>query len=121
MRFLFALPDMAGNAPPILEVGRRLAARGHAVRMLAWPALREAVENRGCTYVSFNRAPVFERAAKERMQKSGNEMAFLRDHVLFGPASAYARDVLEELEGHPAGRRGRRRDDSRSAVRSRGS
>lgn len=103
MRFLFALPDMAGNSPPILEVGRRLVARGHAVRMLAWPALQGAVENRGCTYVPFDRTPVFERAEMERMrEKGGNEMAFLRDHVLFGPALACARDVLDELEGHPA-------------------
>ncbi|MBW1884963.1 MAG: hypothetical protein JRJ58_15635 [Deltaproteobacteria bacterium] len=70
MRFLFALPDLAGNSPPILEVGRRLVARGHAVRMLAWPALREAVENRGCTYVPFNHAPVFDRAEKERMEET---------------------------------------------------
>ncbi|MBW2386466.1 MAG: glycosyltransferase [Deltaproteobacteria bacterium] len=78
-------------------------ARGHAVRMLAWPALREAVENRGCTYVPFNHAPVFDRAEKERMEEKGpNKMAFLLDHIMFGPASAYARDVLEELEGHAA-------------------
>ena len=103
IRFLFALPDLAGNSPPILEVGRRLVVRGHAVRMLAWPVLREAVENRGCTYVPFNRAPIFDRAEKERMEQKGpNKMAFLFDHIMFGPASAYARDVLEELEGHPA-------------------
>jgi MGT family glycosyltransferase len=103
VRFLFALPDMAGNSPPILELGRRLVARGHAVRMLAWPALRGAVQNRGCTYVPFDRMPVFERAEMERMrEKGGNEMAFIRDHVLFGPALACARDVLDELEGHPA-------------------
>ena len=103
MRFLFAFPDMAGNSPPILELGRRLVARGHAVRMLAWPALREAVEDRGCTYVAFDSTPVFERAEMERMrEKSRNEFALIRDHVLFGPAAACARDVMHELEGHPA-------------------
>lgn len=103
MRFLFALPDMAGNSPPILEVGRRLTARGHAVRMLAWPALRDAVEKVGCHYVPFERAPVFERGGLDRIRKKGGtEMAVLRDHVLFGPAAAYARDVQDELEEHPA-------------------
>ncbi len=48
MRFLFALPDMAGNAPPILEVARRLSQRGHSVRALADASLQPAIEARGC-------------------------------------------------------------------------
>ena len=61
------------------------------------------MEARGCSYVPFTRAPVFERGGLDPMRKKGgSELAVLRDHVLFGPAAAYARDVLDELEGHPA-------------------
>jgi MGT family glycosyltransferase len=103
MRFLFARPDMAGNSPPTFEVGRRLVARGHAVRMLAWPDLRPAIESAGCTYVPFNRTPVFERAEMQRIRQTrSNETVFVRDHVFFESPLSCARDVLDEIEANPA-------------------
>ena len=103
MRFLFALPDMAGNAPPILEVARRLAARGHSVRMLAASSLRGQVEIRGCTYVPFHHAPDQHGTLGEPWKKEGvTEFAWVGDHLMFGPALGFARDLLDELEANPA-------------------
>ncbi|MCP3138253.1 hypothetical protein [Pyxidicoccus xibeiensis] len=39
-RFLFVMMDAGGNVPPQLGIVRRLAARGHAVRVLADRVLR---------------------------------------------------------------------------------
>ena len=101
MRFLFALPDMAGNSPPVLEVARRLSARGHSVRALADASLQPAIETRGCTYVPFQRAPKHD-SARDRNPLGAREFAWVRDHVMCGPALDYARDVADELAQHPA-------------------
>ena len=101
MRFLFALPDMAGNAPPILEVARRLSERGHSARVMADASLQRAVDSRGCTYVAFERAPKHN-SATDRTPLGAREFAWLRDTVMYGPALAYARDVTDELAQRPA-------------------
>ena len=46
-RFLFVTMDFGGNVPPIVGLVRRLAARGHAVRVLADRPLRARVESAG--------------------------------------------------------------------------
>lgn len=38
-RYLFALIEGGGNVPPVLGLARRLAARGHQVRVLGDPAI----------------------------------------------------------------------------------
>lgn len=53
--YLFVTWDGGGNVPPVLGVARRLAARGHAVRVLAEPCLREAVAQVGAAFVPFSR------------------------------------------------------------------
>ena len=45
--YLFVTWDGGGNVPPALALGRALRARGHGVRVLAHPTLREAVEAAG--------------------------------------------------------------------------
>jgi MGT family glycosyltransferase len=103
MRFLFAVPDMAGNSPPILELARRLAARGHSVRMLAAGSLKSQVERRGCSWVPFQRAPD-DAGGPDATGKRGGmaEFARIRDRLMFGPALDFARDLLDELEVNPA-------------------
>jgi len=46
-QFLFVTMDFGGNVPPIVGLVRRLAARGHAVRVLADRPLRARVESAG--------------------------------------------------------------------------
>ncbi len=59
-RFLFVVWDGGGNVLPALALGRRLARRGHAVRVLAPPALRGRVEEAGCLFRSFERTPAWD-------------------------------------------------------------
>lgn len=70
--------------------------------MLAWPDLRPAIESVGCTYVPFNRTPVFGRAEMLRIRQSSNETIFVRDHVFFESPLSCARDVMDEIDANPA-------------------
>ena len=56
-RFLFALVEGGGNAPPVLGLAQRLAARGHQVRVLGNPALAADVAKHGLTLLPFVHAP----------------------------------------------------------------
>lgn len=49
-RFLIVTWDAGGNVPPALELGRRLVARGHSVRLMGQRQLQERVEATGCTF-----------------------------------------------------------------------
>lgn len=53
--YLFVTFEGGGNVPPVLGVARRLAARGHDVRVLTEPCLRAAVEAAGARLVPFTR------------------------------------------------------------------
>lgn len=108
-RFLFVEWDGGGNLPPSLALARRLVARGHAVRVLGEPCNREDVKAAGCAFQSYTQAPHRTTKApdadflRDWEAKSGRE-AFgrLRDRLMYGPALAYAADVLAELEREPA-------------------
>ena len=102
-RFLFALPNMAGNAPPILEVARRLASRGHSIRVLASSSLRDSVETRHCVYVPFRQAPDVDVTMSESWKEEGvSEITWVLEKIMMGPALGYARDVCDELQANPA-------------------
>jgi UDP:flavonoid glycosyltransferase YjiC (YdhE family) len=45
--YLFVTWEGGGNVPPVLGTVRRLAARGHAVRVLTEPCLEQAVRQAG--------------------------------------------------------------------------
>lgn len=53
--YLFVTFEGGGNVAPVLGVARRLAARGHGVRVLTEPCLRGAVEQAGARFVPFTR------------------------------------------------------------------
>jgi UDP:flavonoid glycosyltransferase YjiC (YdhE family) len=54
-QYLFVTWEGGGNVPPVLGVARRLAARGHRVRVLTEPCLQEAVEAIGAEFIPFTR------------------------------------------------------------------
>jgi UDP:flavonoid glycosyltransferase YjiC (YdhE family) len=108
-RFLFSLWEGGGNVAAQIAVARRLVRRGHSVRVLADPSIRGDAEAAGCEFVPFTRAP-------HRWDRS-NDSDFIRDfearhpveaftrvrdRLMFGPALAFAEDVLEELAREPA-------------------
>jgi MGT family glycosyltransferase len=98
--YLFVTFEGGGNIPPVLGLARRLAARGHDVRVLTEPCLRGAVEEAGARFVPFTRH--FTRAdrtldligdAAARTPVGALRRTFER--LVFGPA----RIVAEETRG----------------------
>jgi MGT family glycosyltransferase len=108
-RFLFLLWDGGGNVPPQLGIARRLAARGHHVRVLADPSLQPEIASTGATFVSlqaaphrFDRLPDSDYVRDWEARTPIGEFARTRDRAMIGPAADYATDVLAELRREPA-------------------
>jgi len=103
-RFLFVEWEGGGNLPPALGLARRLAARGHDVRVLSEPCNAAEVRAAGAEFVPYRRAPhrrdKSPASAYVRDWEAGNPLAafaLLRERLFFGPAAALAADVLDEL------------------------
>ncbi len=108
-RFLFIMWEGGGNVPPLLGLARRLVEREHTVRVMSDPCNKAEVTAAGCTFVPYTQAP-------HRHDKSPDStiitdwearnppaaFALLRERLMFGPALAFANDVLAELEREPA-------------------
>ena len=103
--FLFAMWEGGGTVPPMLGVASRLIRRGHQVRVLGDPTIREEAERIGCEFTPWVRAPHRKDLRPEsdllRDWETTNPFSMLsrfRDRFLVNPASAYAADTLEFLE-----------------------
>jgi len=108
-RFLFATWEGGGCVPPVLGVASRLLERGHRVKVLADPTIREEAEAAGCAFTPWRRAPHRTDLLPEndfiRDWETTNPISMLRryrDTFLVGPAADYAQDTLEALEREPA-------------------
>ena len=108
-RFLFATWEGGGTVLPMIAAAKKLAARGHDVRIMSESCNREEIEAAGIRFSSWRRAP-------NRPDRSA-ETDFLRDwevspgperirlvieRIMTGPSLAYARDVVDELKRDPA-------------------
>jgi len=107
--FLLTVWEGGGNVPPMLAVARRLDAAGHDVRIMSDHCNRPESEATGARFVPYTTAP-------SRRDKSAatdiirdyeastpeEGMGRVIDNVMCGPALAYARDVLAELDREPA-------------------
>jgi MGT family glycosyltransferase len=105
-RFLMTTWDGAGATPPLMSVARALIARGHEVRVLADPVLRDEVEAAGAEHIDWNRAPHRKTRDIEshfvRHWDAGPEgFARMRDNLAVGPAAPFAADVREQLQARP--------------------
>jgi UDP:flavonoid glycosyltransferase YjiC (YdhE family) len=108
-RFLFVMVEGGGNVAPQLGIARRLAARGHRVRILSDPAIAAEVAAAGLEFVSFRHAPhqnMRNRAVdtvRDWAEHGAHaQLRRITSRVMFGPAALYARDLLEALEQFPA-------------------
>jgi UDP:flavonoid glycosyltransferase YjiC (YdhE family) len=63
MRYLFVMVDAGGNLYPQLALAARLAKRGHNVRVLGSRSQRTAIEQAGCGFSPYERAPDFDSTA----------------------------------------------------------
>jgi hypothetical protein len=103
-RFLFVDWEGGSNLPPALTVARRLVERGHMVRFLGEPCNQQEIEATGSVFVSYVHAPHRENKLPEsdfirdwEARTPFQAFARTRERLMFGQASAYAQDVLEEL------------------------
>lgn len=101
--YLFVTWEGGGNVPPVLGVARRLVGRGHAVRVLAEPCLRGAVEATGARFVPFER--YFTRTDRTTDIIGDSEartpLGALRrsiDRLLFGPARVVAEETRRVMD-----------------------
>lgn len=109
MNFLLTTWEGGGNVPPMLTVASALLARGHTVRVACDAANREEVERSGARFIPWRTAP----SRRSRTDRSdalrdweapspAEGFALALRTIMTGPALAYARDVLAELEREPA-------------------
>ena len=101
--YLFVTFEGGGNVPPVLGVARRLAARGHDVRVLTEPCLRAAVEEAGARFVPFTRHFTREDRTMDLIGDSAAktpvgalQMSFER--LVFGPAAIVAEETGREID-----------------------
>lgn len=100
MRYLFVTWDGGGNFHCVLPLARRLVARGHDVRFLGNRSQRASIEEAGCSFSPFERAPSIDSAAPDGLLDDWRPRSLLatsavyRDNLMFGPAPLFAEDVL---------------------------
>ena len=106
MNFLFTTAHMGGNVSPILPILRRLAERGHGVRLMSDDVNREDADAVGAEFAGWKRAP--NRPSKSRefdppdWSVSDREGLRMVAGFLAGTALPYAADTREELQRKPA-------------------
>lgn len=108
-RFLFVMWEGGGNVPPQLGIAQRLVQRGHSVRVMSDPCNEAEVRAVGCDFVPYVRAPHRYDKTRETTIISDYEaknpmdaFLLLQKRLMFGPALAFAEDVLAELNRQPA-------------------
>jgi MGT family glycosyltransferase len=109
MNFLFATWEGGGSVGPALTVARKLAARGHRVRVMSDRCNRPEAEAAGAVFVPWTRAPSRPDRSKHsdifrdwEVDTPQEQIQRVLDRVWAGPALAYAEDVIEELRREPA-------------------
>ncbi len=103
-RFLFVMFEGGGNVPPQLGIARRLVERGHRVRVLGDPAIEPGVLAAGAQFARFRSAPHHNLRSREadriqdwRPRSPIRQLERATSQIMFGPAEAYARDVMAEV------------------------
>lgn len=104
-RFLFLIVEAGGNVAPQISIARRLAARGNDVHVLADRPVEREAAIAGCRFHPFVHAPQHNMRDRKtdviRDWEPASPPAQIRrigDHVMFGPAADYARDLLETID-----------------------
>jgi MGT family glycosyltransferase len=102
--YLFVTFEGGGNVPPVLGVARRLAERGHDVRVLTEPCLRAAVEQAGARFVPFTRHFSREDRTEDLIRDSSSRspVGALRaslERLVFGPAPVVAEETRRAIDG----------------------
>lgn len=109
MNYLFTTWEGGGNVTPVLEVARKLLARGHAVRVMSEACNRPETEAAGARFVAWHRAPSRADRSPESQTCRDWDAATPQEGLLYvirdlwcGPSLQYAHDVIDELRREPA-------------------
>jgi MGT family glycosyltransferase len=103
-RYLMAMWDGGGNAPPQLGVGKRLVERGHEVHVLGDRSLAGAAVAAGCSFSPWDRGT--ERTEMDASDDARNDweteepldvVRRIRDLLQSGPAAAFAADTAAAI------------------------
>ncbi|HEX8055759.1 MAG TPA: glycosyltransferase [Novosphingobium sp.] len=109
MNFLLATWEGGGSVTPVLTVAKKLADRGHRVRVMSDRVNRPEADAAGAVFIPWTRAP--SRPDRSRgsdimrdWEATSPQEGFMRvlHRIMAGPALAYAQDVIEELRREPA-------------------
>lgn len=107
--FLLATWEGGGSVPPMLELARQLAERGHRVRVMSDACNRAESEAAGARFIAWSRAPSKPKRSREfdtwddwSQANPADGFHNLMQNVLAGPALAYAHDLKAELKREPA-------------------
>jgi MGT family glycosyltransferase len=104
-RFLFTVWEGGGTLPPELGVARRVIERGHHVHVIGDPTIAARVEELGCGFSPWRRAP--HRTSLDPSQdllrdwEIRSPLTMLRnarDQFMAGPAALFAADTTETIE-----------------------
>ena len=100
--YLFVTIDGGGNIPPMLGLARRLAERGHRVRILTEPCLQDAAEKNGLEFLPFSEC--FTRTNRREDIFGDWKTSPLAnptfENIVFGPAEIVVRETLNAMEAN---------------------
>jgi len=106
-RYLFAMWDGGGAVAPELGVARGLISRGHEVRVLADPTLRDQVLAIGASFAPWVAAP--HRTSNDPAEDLVKDwevanplegLRRMRDRLIGGPARAVAAETAEQIAAY---------------------
>ena len=96
--FLLAHWNGSGNLSPLLTAARRLAQRGHRVRVIGDADSKGEIEMSGFAFRPWTRAVAGRLTNEALPTTTQSALALAFEQVIFGPAAAYAADTAEALE-----------------------
>ena len=107
--FLIATWEGGGSVMPMLTVARKLADRGHRVRVMSDRCNRPEAEAAGAAFIPWTRAPSRPDRSRDsdtfrdwEVETPQEQIKRVLDRIWTGPALDFAEDVIEELRREPA-------------------
>ncbi len=107
--FLIATWEGGGSVMPMLTVAKKLADRGHGVRVMSDRCNRPEAESAGAAFIPWTRAPSRPDRSREsdtfrdwEAETPQEQIKLVLDRIWTGPALDFAEDVIEELRREPA-------------------
>jgi len=106
--FLFATWEGGGSVAPILTAARRMAERGHRVRVMSDACNRACAEAAGAEFIPWTAAPSRQDrdpasdAVRDWAHEGPDGLAHAVRDIWAGPALGYAQDIIAEVRREPA-------------------